>query len=315
MSRKRRKRPGDYVKDSMRMNQVIYNDYINQMTEILLNSIKYDGLPDTVDNRWFELNLITKGMVCYFRDEELGDLCLPCTATGRFTVNNIPTRYDIISPNGYTATRDYSNAVLVYNNYLRLPSMQTIKAFAHDLCNARRAMSVNIGNQKFPFLLSCTETQRMSVENAFMQIDGNCPVILTDKGFDPDSIKSYELAIPMVADKIHDEIHKIWNDFLTWAGIENSNQDKKERLVVNEVGSNYGNVEVSRSVRLKARQEAFDRVNKMFGTNIEVSFNSELSTMLNAPNIGYSVDSNGNPLLPGAKPLVQDAVGNGGDGK
>lgn len=314
MGRKRsRKRVGDYVLDSMRQNQIIYSDYVNQMVEILLNSIKYDNLPDTVDNRWFELNLITKGMVCYFRDDVLGDLCLPCTATGRFTVNNVPTRYDIISPNGYTATRYYDNAVLIYNNYLRLPDMQTVQNFARDLTNARRAMTVNIGNQKFPYIITCTETQRMSVENAFMQIDGNCPVILTDKGFDPDSIKPYEIAVPMVGDKIHDELHKIWNDFLTWAGIENSNQDKKERLVANEVGSNYGNVEVSRTRRLKMRQECFDKVNKMFGTNIEVSFNSELSTMLNAPNIGFSVDSNGNPLLPGQSLADETDKGGGKD--
>lgn len=293
MSRRRTKRNkrriGDFVVESMELNTMRYNDYLNQLMEIALNVYSYENLPDTIDPRYIELCLMQNGNVCFFQDEYIGHLCLPCTASGMFNVNNVPTEYHIFAPNGYNATRNITNSVLIYNNYLRTPSLDTIKLYAYSLANCRRSMDINIGNQKFPYIIKATESQRLSVENAFMQIDGNCPAILVDRDFNPDSIQPMEVAVPFVADKLHVEFHNIWNDFLTWCGIENSNQDKKERLVADEVGSNYGNVEVSRNVRLNTRQYGFDRVNKMFGTNIKVSYNSNLRTMLNEYNLGVDV--------------------------
>ena len=79
--------------------------------------------------------------------------------------------------------------------------------------------------------------------------------------------------------------HQIWNEALTFCGIENSNADKKERLVSDEVGSNYGNIEAQRNVMLNARRQAVKKINKMFGTNIEVGFRSNLLTMVNQENV------------------------------
>ena len=72
---------------------------------------------------------------------------------------------------------------------------------------------------------------------------------------------------------------------MTFCGIENSNQDKKERLVSDEVGSNYGNVEAQRNVMLNARKQAVEKINAMFGTNIDVHFRSNLQTMVNIENV------------------------------
>ena len=101
------------------------------------------------------------------------------------------------------------------------------------------------------------------------------------------------MSAPYTADKM--DIHKnmVWNEFLTWCGIENSNQDKKERLVANEVGSNYGNVEISRNTCLQSRLKAVEKINKKFGLDIKVSFNSELITLLNNPTVFYDINKGG----------------------
>ena len=118
-----------------------------------------------------------------------------------------------------------------------------------------------------------------------MQYDGNEPFIFGDKNLDIEGIKSLDIGSPFVADKLQILKHQIWNEALTFLGIENSNQDKKERLVSDEVGSNYGNVEAQRNVMLNARRQAVKKINSMFGTDINVKFRSNLATMVNTENV------------------------------
>ena len=69
-----------------------------------------------------------------------------------------------------------------------------------------------------------------------MQYDGNEPFIFGDKDMEFDGIKCLKTDAPYVADNLQVLKHQIWNEALTFCGIENSNQDKKERLVADEVG-------------------------------------------------------------------------------
>jgi len=58
-------------------------------------------------------------------------------------------------------------------------------------------------------------------------------------------------------------------------GINNSNQDKKERLVADEVAANNDQVAVMRAINLNARQEACTKINRLFGTNIWVEYKTD----------------------------------------
>jgi hypothetical protein len=55
-------------------------------------------------------------------------------------------------------------------------------------------------------------------------------------------------------------------------GINNANQDKKERLVAAEVGANDEQVQATRNIALNARQQAAERINKLYGLSVEVDF-------------------------------------------
>ena len=61
---------------------------------------------------------------------------------------------------------------------------------------------------------------------------------------------------------------------MTFLGIENSNTEKKERLVTDEINSNLGSVYAQRMARLNARKDACKKINSMFGLNIDVRYNS-----------------------------------------
>ena len=66
--------------------------------------------------------------------------------------------------------------------------------------------------------------------------------------------------------------HDIWDECLTFLGLNNANTDKKERLITSEVDSNLEHIEMSLQCMLSARQYACDEINKMFGLNMGVRF-------------------------------------------
>lgn len=279
MGRKKKRWP------SAQINNQTYIDYYQRLMEFAINMFEWRNLPPTVDERFLELTLYEKGYCLYFNDEVVGNLALTCTIGGMLDVYRIPTDRRAFAVNGYNKICTSQDSVLIFNNYLHTPTILTIELFARRLYEIERTIDVNVKAQKTPTLVLASEQQRLTMKNLYMQYDGNEPFIFGDKDMDFDGIKCLKTDAPYVADKLQVLKHQIWNEALTFCGIENSNQDKKERLVADEVGSNYGNIEAQRNVMLNARRQAADKINRMFGTNIEVGFRSSLNTMVNSENV------------------------------
>lgn len=270
---------------SAELNNKTYIDYYNRLMELALNVFEWENLPPSVDERFLELTLYEMGYCLYFNDEIIGNLALTCTIGGKLDVYRIPVLRKAYAVNGYNKLCSTKDSVLIFNNYLHTPTQLTIELFARRLYEIERAIDVNVKAQKTPTLILSSEQQRLTMMNLYMQYDGNEPFIFGDKNMDIEGIKSLKTDAPFVADKLENLKHQIWNEALTFCGIENSNQDKKERLVSDEVGSNYGNVEAQRNVMLNARKQAVEKINAMFGTNIDVHFRSNLKTMVNIENV------------------------------
>lgn len=267
------------------LNNKTYVDIYNQLMELALNVFKWENLPPTVDERFLEMTLYEFGYCLYFNDEIIGDLALTCTIGAPLDVYRIPTHRRAYAVNGYNKICNASDSVLIFNNFLHTPTILTIQQFARRLYEIQRAIDTNVKAQKTPVMILSSEEQRLTMKNLFMKYDGNEPFIFGDKDMNIDGIKAVKTEAPFIADKLQILKHQVWNEALTFLGIENSNADKKERLVSDEVGSNYGNVEAQRNVMLNARKQAVEKINSMFGTNIEVHFRSELATMVNARNV------------------------------
>lgn len=272
--------------ESAYLNNVTYLDFYNRLKELCLNVFEWENLPPTVDERFLELCLFEKGYCLYFNEKGIGDLALTCTIGGQLNVYNIPTERRPYSNIGYSFDpRTSKNSVLIFNNFMHTPTEMTIRLFARRLYEIERAIDTNVKGQKFPIALLAPEQQRLTIKNVYMQYDGNEPFILGDKNLDLEAIKAIKTDSPYVADKLTILKHNVWNEALTFIGIENSNQDKRERLVADEVSSNYGNVEAQRNVMLNSRRQAATKINRMFGTNISVRYRSNLETMVNIDNM------------------------------
>lgn len=266
--------------ESALLNNRTYLQYYNRLLELAINMYEWKNLPDTVDERFLELTLFSDGMAVFFQDDGgLGYLCLQCMIGGELDVYRIPIERTAYATNGYQMRLDNQNSVIIFNNYTHTNSMLDVEMYARRLYEIDRTIDVNVKAQKTPVLIRATETQRLTMKNLYMQYDGNEPFIFGDKQLDMDGIKALKTDAPYVADKLNILKRQIWNEALTYLGIENSNTEKRERLVSDEITSNLGGVAAQRFCRLNARRKAAKQINKMFGLDIQVDFREEVKTM------------------------------------
>lgn len=265
-----------YFDESAILNNRTYVQYVNRLTELAISMFEWKGLPESVDSRYIELHLFSNGCMVYFDDEVMGNLCLDCTYNGGLDVYGYPIlRRAYSSYNGYNRLLKDSNSVIIWNNLLHIPSEADIRAYARRLWMLDRIIDVNTNAQKTPVLVQGNEKQRMSLINLYKEYDGNAPVIFGDSSLNTDGLKSISTGAPYVADRIYELKNQIWNEALTYLGISNINIQKKERLVTDEVTRNQGGTVASRYSRLEARRQAVEKINAMFGTNIEVSYRED----------------------------------------
>ena len=261
--------------NSQKLNDWTFIDYYNRLLELAINMFEWKNLPDTVDERFLELSLIQYGYAVYFNDENLGNLALTCMIGGGLNVYRIPIYRRAYATNGYQKDLTDKNSVMIFNNFLHQPSIMTIILFAKRLTQIERSIDVNVNAQKTPVAILCDEAQRMTFKNLYSKIDGNEPVIFGVKNLDLNSIKSINTQAPYVADKLNILKRQIWNEALTFFGIENGNMEKRERVVSDEAASNLGGVIAQRFVALNSRRQAVNQINNMFGTDIQVDFRSD----------------------------------------
>lgn len=253
--------------------------WYDRLKEIAITSFKWENLPDTIDKRFLEMQLYEKGMAVFFYDDMLQNyLALMCTISGKLNVYNIPVKRRAYATNGYKKWLNENDSVIIFNNYLHKNSVSDIELFAYRLTQIDRTIDVNIHAQKTPVLIKTTENQRLTVENVYMKYEGNQPVIVADKNLDDKGIQVFKTDAPFVADKLTDLKVQIWNEALTYLGVSNIAFNKKERMIKDEVQRTQGGVVASRYSRLKARQEAADMINNMFGLDISVEYNDALDT-------------------------------------
>lgn len=262
-------------------NNVTYLHYYYLLKELAINMYKWEGLPDTVDERFLELTLFENGYGVFFNDDVIGNLFLQCTIGGQLNLYRIPINRMAYSVgnNSYHKYLTEKDSVIVFNNYLHTTTHISIDMFAQKLYNISRTIDVNINAQKTPILITCDDKQKMTFKNAYQQYEGNEPFIFGYKGFDKEAFQVLQTDAPFVADKLSIEKNRIWNEAMLFLGINNNNMDKKERQISDEVNSNLEQITMSRMVGLNSRKQGADQINRMFGTSITVQYNEELNKM------------------------------------
>lgn len=259
---------------AQQLNNRTYTDYYYRLMLLARSVYKWENLPNGMDEKWIERYLFNEGQCMFFFDPEKGYMVTKCIDSGSLNYYDEPTTISPIATNydkSGNLIKNYEEAVIIYNNDERIPTAPTIQLYALRLAELTRTIDINVHAQKTPTLILCSEKQRMTLQHVYKQWNGFEPVIFGDKNLNIDDIKVLKTDAPIVFDKLQYQKHSYWNECMTFLGINNANQDKRERLVDDEVQANNEQIEQSAQIMLKAREKAVERINKLFNLNIKVS--------------------------------------------
>lgn len=299
-----RKRNQNYqFTDTLIINDATYLDYLNRFKRVALSIFEWVNLPESMNAEWLELCLYYNGQCALLKDKNYGFINTNCCSNGNINIYGLPTSLNCYSFDYqssrklYTGLieglsdlqknqRDYYECILVQNNWNREPTAGSMELFAYRLYEAERTTDVNIKAQKTPVMILIDEKQRLTMQNLYNQYNGNYPFIFGDKqNLSDDKLRAINTAAPFLADKLQNYKKEIWNEALTFLGVNNIMIDKKERLITDEANSNNELINLNLQSFLAPRQKACKQFNEKFGftgtpNEISVRVRSDLHNVI-----------------------------------
>lgn len=275
MARKiRRVPPKDAFRDAILLNNQTYIDYLERMKKICLSMFDWVNLPESMNARFLEMCLFYQGQAALLYSDDYGFINTMASDGGYINLYGLPTEINCYSYRFNERRSLYTvdvgeekgkECILVMNNYERVPTAMTIQLFCKRLAEADRVLDTNLNALRTPILITTDQKQYFTLKKMYEEYDGNTPAIFADKNLiSPDALKAIKTDAPVLLDDVLQYKTAIWNEFLTFMGLQNLSE-KKERLISSEVDSNNELINMNLQALLVPRKEACRQFNEKYG--------------------------------------------------
>lgn len=194
---------------------------------------------------------------------------------------NFPTKYKIALPNlpeidgtlnedGVLVYQEWCNEGYFYD-YNRL-----VDIFATRFASADCAIDVNVFNSKLAYIAEAeSKAQAETIKKVYDAISEGNPIVVTKNDtIGAEGLKMFfnNLKNNYIANDLLDTKRTIMCEFLTCIGINNSNTDKKERLITSEVDSNNEELEVNTELWNENLKRQSEKVSDVLGIDFDIHF-------------------------------------------
>ena len=249
-----------------------YNMYFRQMLTLAENVFEFKNLPTYIDVSFLNKTLLRQGSIAFFKDEVLGLIALPYTTIGKNDVYGRPTTIEVYGSNGYTRKLQPDEYVIMYDNNGRYPLYLDICQMAERIALCVRTEDVNMLHQRTPRVWKTSKDKELSVKNMINEIDSMQESVVAYDSVDIDDMNVVLAPAPFVTDKIDTHLDKLWAEFFRLIGVANLQEQKRERVIVDEMIASQGGTIASRYSRFEPRQNAIEKINTKFNTDITVQY-------------------------------------------
>ena len=271
-----------YAFDDMPDKGMLLSSYIRYYLSRLQSMFKYEGLPDTIPAKWLENYLLGNGFTVFIKD---GD-DLICTYAGVGAdpdVYFIPTKAIVSNPylKDKSAAREYTrdvDCVVMYNDTYCQGLLPMLKKYCAQMVEIDVSFYLNTVMSRGTAVLSATDDNTKAsaelwlkhIKEGKLGVIGESNFTLADRDLTVNQLTGTDGTLTNLIEAMQYVKASLYNDL----GLQANYNMKREAINAGESQLTEDQLHPLIDNMLKERQEGLDRVNKMFGTNITVSFNS-----------------------------------------
>lgn len=271
-------------------NSTTYYYYMDMLFRKAMSIYIIEGMPENWDYDYFMSVLLSQGVICV-TDTALGIIPLRCGLSG-INVYNHPTTAIIANPvlGNLERTIDEDCTIIKMSHTYRSDIMPICDRYATLLAQCDSSISVNLQNSKVTFIaLASSKQVAQSMRAMYDKISAGEPAVFV-KGdqINGDNILYNHVKENFIASDVQILKRKLMSEFLTEIGVNNTNTDKRERLTVDEVQANNGEVQLNAGYWFDNIKEGIEQTNKMFSLGLSVKLKNTFNTEENAENVDIS---------------------------
>ena len=261
----------------------LHRHYVMTMLNRLQSMFKYEGLPDTIPQKWLENYLLCNGSCVFVMDGD--DLIVTTGGWGGLPDRYyIPTEYIVANPYVKEETRrTYTigeDCVLIRNDVYARGVLGILEENARLL--TENYITMNLSTILARAMLTITATNNQDKESVDLWLKKLIKGDISAIGELPSMIGNQDRSINItpfqsVAGILTDLIEErqyVKASFFNELGLNSNYNMKRESINSNESQLNDDMLHPLIDTMLAMRKEALEEVNNMFGTNITVEFNS-----------------------------------------
>lgn len=274
--------------DAQQNNQSLFMELFNRWSNLAITRFDWQNLPLGVDERVLNMGLYLQGSCAFFKHEALDLTALPCTLGNTFNILWQPTSVTVHGFGFSKTLLDPAEFGFVRATPSGIPLAITVYEYTKRMADCLRAIDVLCQRMKRPYVIMANEKQRLTIQNLFKNIKDNEEIIITNKDFPIDG-SSFDVApLPWSGNltQLWETYKKYERILYTALGINTVDNEKKERVVVDEVNANNMVIEMSNEVSIKEITLCLEDVNRKFGTDISVEM-KELSAYSEEDGFNY----------------------------
>lgn len=247
--------------------------YTQQLIKKLFGVFEIQGAPDGWDINYMKERIFLDGKLCV-TDTAMGVLPLQTGVAG-INVFNHPTTCVIANPvlGSFERLID-TDCALVLLQYDYGNAWPMINRYAALLASCDGSIAVNLINSRVAAIFGAeNKKEAESYKLMYDQITEGKPGVFVGEAMAKklsERLMYNRVKESYVADQIENLKHQIMDDFLSDLGVENANTDKRERLITNEVESNYQEIRAGAEHWLDNINEGFAKANDLYNLNLRM---------------------------------------------
>ena len=263
---------------------MLVSSYIRYFLARLQSMFIYEGLPDSMPQKWLENLLLVNGSAVIIPNGDKGLIATRAGIGGKLDVYYIPTECIVTNPyteEGVNKTYERDqNCVLIVNDTYAQGLLPLLKKYCTMM--AENDITLNIAGimSRASMILSASDDNTRASAERFIQklFDGKIEII----GESPFLASNADHALTVnQLTKSNDTITNLieYHQYLKASlynelGLQSNYNMKRESINSGESQLNEDMLHPLIDNMLKEREDGIKRVNEMFGTNITVKFNS-----------------------------------------